>query len=124
MKRSAQMKHVDILELERTGQPIPIKVAVLLNTRKERLTYLAKLVAEKGSDPMELFHDLEYHSKEGLDRYRISEMPSYGYGESLFRLAEGDPNLKAGGIGETVGSLMDYFQLSNAELHEFSCDCG
>jgi hypothetical protein len=39
-------------------------------------------------------------------------------------IAAHDPVFQAMGIGTTVLSVMEFFGISQGELHEFSCDCG
>lgn len=112
------MKHVgDIEEMVRNAVP----ETPTLTTRKDRLMYWAALIRQAPAD-LYLYHDLERHSKSQLDK---AEVPAYDNGGcSAFGLVVGDKHLQEAGAGVTIGKQMDYFQLSQAEMHEFSCDCG
>jgi glyoxylate carboligase len=102
------MKTVD-LEIEHT--------AVAL-TRKEKLLRWADLVLQQGK-PLHLFHDLERWHPTCL------KAPLGHIAPNAFGIAANDPVFKAAGIdGSSPADAMKFFELSQAELHEFSCDCG
>lgn len=92
--------------------PIPM-------TRKEKLLHWAKLVRNSTS-ALHLFHLLERWNADQLNARGID-----GGAISAFSVAASDPTFQAQGYkGETVRQAMDFFELSQQQLHEFSCDCG
>ena len=96
---------------------INTETAVAL-TRKEKLLRLAELV-RSAPDYLRIFH--------GMERWRpVSLVQSLaGYGPSAFTIAAADPVFKAAGIGgANAADFMKFFEISQDELHEFSCDCG
>jgi hypothetical protein len=98
-------------------------------TRREKLLHWAALV-RKAPGHLYMFSRLEYWSKIQLDE------PSYFAGaDTAFGLALADPTFSDMGLkGEryfnpdqeagSVRQVMNFFELSQAQLHEFSCDCG
>lgn len=99
----------EILELESTA-------TVVTMTRREKLLRWASLVREWTAQ-IGLYHGLEYRSKEWLN--------GAGIGGSAFAVATSDPILTDAGYKPTsVGDAMKFFELSQSDLHEFSCDCG
>ena len=87
-------------------------------SRVERLVRWANLVRCSKSQ-LHLYHNLEHMSKRDLRSIQLDGAPS-----SAFTVAIKDDAFKAEGIGSTMGEVMDFFELSQAQLHEFSCDCG
>lgn len=86
-------------------------------TKAQKLERFADLISQHGS-PLMLYHLLERLSMHDKNGIRAGEH------NSAFSIAVRDPVFQAGGIGETVGSVQRYLELSDYELHEFSCDCG
>lgn len=85
-------------------------------TRKEKLMHWAKLVRQHRSY-LYIFHRLEDWNAEQLAK-------AYHH-DSAFTLASRDPAFKAAGLKSGyVGEAMKFFELSQQQLHEFSCDCG
>lgn len=65
-----------------------------------------------------IFHRLEYQK---LGVLRATTV----HPDSAFAAAFKDPILKDAGLqGSTFGDAMDFFELNQGDLHEFSCDCG
>jgi len=109
------MKHVPSSEILSAIPVIPVM------TRKERLEHWADLISQH--DRAGLVHNLEYWGHDRLNT-PLSEIFSTYYADTPFIIAARDPAFKAMGLGDTVASVMKFFEISQAELHEFSCDCG
>jgi hypothetical protein len=105
------MKHVDA---EALVNAIPM-------TRREKLLKWAELVRHY-SHELALFHDIEHM---GLSNLR-GIVPATIRTVSAFTLAVTDPIFQAQGLRKesTLVDVMKFFELSQDELHEFSCDCG
>ena len=102
------MQHLQQDQLMAMAQPIPM-------SRDDKLDRWATLV-ERSSEPVRTFHGLEYQSQHKLDQLAAPH--------SAFAIAAGDPVLKeAGLIGDKVGDAMRFFELSNTDVHDLSCDC-
>jgi hypothetical protein len=97
------------------------QVTAVALTRREKLLRWADLV-RVAEYPIPLFHLMERWAPDTLKR----PVNEFGYGErTAFGIAFGDPIFKAVGLeGGSVRDAMNFFELSQAELHEFSCDCG
>jgi len=113
------MKHVDISEVTATAAPVMIRM-----TRREKLLRWAKLVREY-SRQLYLYHRLEY-----WDSFQLSNPTNLRTVDSMsrqnaFSLAYADPVLAAEGLkGDSIAGVMGFMELTQAQLHEFSCDCG
>jgi hypothetical protein len=96
--------------------------AVAIPVRRERLTRWAELVRGYYPDDLALMHNLEYLRPSELDRIRIMDVLA----TSAFTLAVADSTFNAQGLSRqsTLRDVMGFFELSQGELHEFSCDCG
>lgn len=98
---------------------LPDEVALLAKpvmTRREKLLRFASIVrAHSGTFGL-------YHNLEG---YHPEQLGSIGINGSAFDAAAADPILRdAGADLHTVADAHRFFELSQHELHEFSCDCG
>lgn len=98
-------------------------------TRYEKLMRWAKIVREQ-KEPMRIFHLLERWSQAELDQdsYFID-------GSNAFAVAMADSVFAENGLKPTtghlsgvptgsVGQVMRFMELTQQQLHEFSCDCG
>jgi hypothetical protein len=110
-------KQLTAAELEAVQRAHPVTPM----TRQEKLSAWAELV-EKYEGNLILYHRLEYVSQQQLDD-TIFHAENH-YTPSAILLAIRHEPFQAEGIGNSVGSVMRFFELSKAELHEFSCDCG
>ena len=101
-------------------QLLPEEVALLAKpvmTRRAKLMRFAEVVRSYRDMPFGLYHNLE--------GYRPEQLNSIGIRGSAFEAAAADPILRdAGADLHTVGAAQRFFELSQYELHEFSCDCG
>lgn len=86
-------------------------------TKKQKLERFASLIAEHPAT-LQLYHLLERWDQRTRDTTMVAE---HG---SAFTVATKDPVFQAAGIGQSVGDVQRFLELSNEELHEFSCDCG
>lgn len=105
-------------EIEKISTDSPVVVM----TRREKLLRWAKLVRESTKD-YHIYHGLEYQSPEALRQmYVQKDHPT------AFALALNDPILQDAGFDSTktvsIADTMQFFELSQEQLHEFSCDCG
>ena len=104
------MKHVGIEDLI---------VACTGMSKKEKLARWAELV--KGCDhPLALFHNLEYCTPNQLKNMRVVGS------KSAFETVVWDPVFAAEGLpsNANITDIMRFFDLTQNQLHEFSCDCG
>jgi hypothetical protein len=103
------MQHLSQDQILAMARPIPM-------SRDDKLERWASLI-ERSSEPVFIFHDLEYKSQDQLDRLADPQ--------SAFALAAGDQVLKEAGLtGDKVGEGMRFFELSMHDVHAFSCNCG
>lgn len=86
-------------------------------TRTEKLLRWAKVVRDH-KDRLYLFHLLE--------RMCEAELKTAAHPQTAFALAAADPVLADAGMPNsgTAYDAMKFFELSQTELHEFSCNCG
>ena len=114
------MKHVDIEEMVTAAVEVPVKAKM---TRAEKLNRWADLVRQYPSS-LRLFSNLEHWTAESL----VVPIANTGpYCEvSALSLAGKDAAFQAEGLPQmpSARDIMNYFELSQADLHEFSCDCG
>jgi len=100
-------------------QLLPDEVALLAKpvmTRREKLMRFAQVVRSRQNSFI-LYH--------GLETYTPEQLRCFGIYGTAFQAAASDPILHdAGLIGESVADAQRFFELSQHELHEFSCDCG
>jgi hypothetical protein len=110
------MKHVDVEALVENATKIPVKM-----DRAAKLAQWAKIVREYKDGTLYLYHRLEYWTVAQLKGQPV------GQGEpTAFALAVEDPIFREQGLTKPsdVHKIMGFFELSQAELHEFGCDCG
>jgi len=100
-------------------QLMPDEIALLAKpvmTRRDKLLRFAAIVGSQARN-FGLYHNLEGYTPEQLQRIGING--------SAFEAAAADPILRdAGADIHTVADAQRFFELSQHELHEFSCDCG
>jgi hypothetical protein len=106
------MKHQD-------AEAFVIAVPVQM-TRREKLTRWAELV-RKVDTGLVLYHAIEH-----MRPYQLKEIRPFQGPMSAFTMAVKDPTFQSQGlkIESTLVEIMNFFELSQGELHEFSCDCG
>ncbi len=90
-----------------------LNTAVPVMTKAQKLERWAQII-DKSPIPLSTTHGLEYCASADLLQWRNSPMA----------LAAADPVFQDAGLtGTTVGDVRKFFELSNEELHSFSCDC-
>lgn len=110
------MKNVDIEAAVADAVKLPVKKM----TRAERLTHWANIVREqKGNLVL-------YHLLEKWNLQMLKDVIVHSHDGSAFSLAAADPVLREQGLSATptMHEVMGFFEVSQSELHEFSCDCG
>jgi hypothetical protein len=124
-----------IVNAEALVSAVPLdKPAVKPMTRREKLLHWASIVRK-------IEHVHIYHMLEHWDAQRLADpIDGPGYDRyyrrrGLFTTALADPIFREqglvgsqhdNGLGQVVSpqQVMDFFELTQAELHEFSCNCG
>jgi hypothetical protein len=114
-----------IVDAEAILSAVPLeKPAPQKMTRTEKLMHLASIV-RKREKTVRIYHRLEYIPAERL----AAPITCVG-SETIFGIAAMDPILREQGfVGDENGNIstrqiMDFFEVTQNELHEFSCDCG
>ena len=104
------MKHVSAEELV-SSVPVMTRTAKLQRWAEIVRAYDGRLV---------LLHNLEYESIEYIRSLEVK------YTITAMGLAAADPVLNAAGLSPdaTIYDVMKFFEISQLELHAFSCDCG
>jgi DNA-binding Xre family transcriptional regulator len=88
--------------------------------RPAKLRRLAKLCRETECY-LNLGHNLEY-----LNPYTLTQTPATYFGVSAISIAAADPEFQKTGMPQnaSLADVMRYIEISQQQLHEFSCDCG
>ena len=108
------MKHLDVTEL---ASAVAIPVAM---TRREKLLHWARLI--RATDrPLMLYHGLEYLHPEQLRAARVTATDPTAFG-----VAAADRTFREQGLPaeSSIREVMGFFEVTQQQLHEFSCDCG
>ena len=89
-------------------------------TRESKLMRWAALVDTCGYK-LRLLHMLEHMEPEELKRVKCTST-----GPTALALAANDPVFNAAGLGrsDSIQGAMDFFEITQKDLHTFSCDCG
>lgn len=119
------MQIVDLKQLEATAMAL----AKQPMTRRDRLLHWSALI-RKTPAPMMLYHLLEQWTSGQLAHECPATHPSH-YQPNAFTVASGDSVLREAGLGSdkpepaiTFQDHMEFFGVNQAQLHEFSCNCG
>lgn len=122
------MKHINITEF--VGQEEITITSVM--SRRQKLERWADLISKHEND-VTLVDRLEDWDDEELNR-PLAEMQwnrlcgrryeSEYYKDTAFQIAADDPMFREAGLIDTVASAMNFFDLTQSELHEFTCNCG
>ena len=101
-----------------------VSAVPLQMSRHDKLMHWAKLIRASGKN-VYLLSNLEhlkpYHLREPIHAVYSWEMAAH----SAFGLAAARPGFKEQGYkGKSIQHAMDFFKLTQKQLHEFSCDCG
>jgi hypothetical protein len=106
------MKHLTAEQIAQVATPVPM-------SRADKIERWASLV-ERHSSGLQLYSNLERTTQSWRDNCLIHDTDC-----TAFALAVNDPVLREAGLVErTLGACQRFFELSLADLHEFSCDCG
>lgn len=108
------MKHISSEELL-ASVPVPKKEPM---SRENKIRRWADLVLSY-PNALRLMHSLEYWNSLQL------QQKVRGTGSAM-ELAAADPILVSEGLNKDASftDIMNFFEISQAQLHEFSCDCG
>lgn len=90
-------------------------------TRHEKLQHWAKIVRQWSGPRLQLMHGLEYACYADLTRVPLSRLPT-----TAMTVAALDPEFNRQGLNmsSSIIDLMRFMNITQRELHEFSCDCG
>lgn len=89
---------------------------VTIMTKAEKLERWAVLL-EKSRYPVYMAHNLEHMTQAARDGARWCYSP--------MSVAEADPVFREAGLkGETVKDVKEFFEITDEDVHAFSCDCG
>jgi hypothetical protein len=115
-------QQLSLAELALISSPIPMPPPLPAMTRKEKLLRFAWIVRNHG-EKFVIFHGIEYEPQQALDQIY--------HPQSAFAAAGRDPVLQQAGLkadlpgdNVSIGGAQRFFELSQHDLHEFSCDCG
>lgn len=106
-------KHITETEIL-SAVPVPP-----IMTRKDKLERWADLISKYGDD-IQLVHRLEYWDEWQLD----ASLNQLYVLKTAFQIASDDPMFKTMGLIDTASSAMNFFEIDQHEIHEFTCDCG
>jgi hypothetical protein len=107
------MKHIDIAEII---DAVPLRPVM---SRRDKLLRWAGLVRKCQYD-LVLYHGIEY-----MRPFDLANILPCNNSVSAFTVAMVDPTFQSMGFGPgSVTDAMRFFELSQSQLHEFSCDCG
>jgi hypothetical protein len=105
------MKQLSSEDIAKVAVPIPM-------TRADKLERWASLV-ERSNAGLALYDRIECRTQADLDAVEVA------IHNTAFGIATRDPVLVEAGLTDhTIGGIQRFFELSAAELHEFSCNCG
>lgn len=108
------MKHQDPKEIIGTAQAVPAEGLVRMS-RRERLERWAEDLAQHGGS-LNALRQIEY--------LRPAERRAYRGENTPLTVAFQDPILREEGLkGETLGEVMDFFELTESDAHNLFCDC-
>jgi hypothetical protein len=107
------MKHVDVEALVEQATKIPVKM-----DRAAKLKHWAGLVRQyQGTLGL-------YHLLEALSPAQLKDARCDG-DQTALGIAVRDPVLREQGLTDTsVAGVMGFMEITQADLHEFSCNCG
>jgi hypothetical protein len=91
-------------------------------SRKDKLLRWARLIRESATDLI-IYHELEYWPPQRRKESLRAMAPGH---QSAFTLAAQDPIFAAMGLTSdpSLNDVTKFFELSEEEVHAFSCDCG
>lgn len=109
------MKHVPINEIAETATVLPVKLS-----KKEKLVRWANLIRCSHAR-LVLFHNLEHYSY-----HELRAVPIHTCGPNAFEIATRDNVFRTAGLKHDANlvEVIGFFELTQNEVHEFSCDCG
>lgn len=103
-----------ISDLEGKAKVVPVEDRPM--TQKEKLLHWAELVRATPGH-LALFSNLERWTPEMLEQEYLCN--------TAFSVAANDAKFRAAGLlSNAAASVMKFFNISQEDLHEFSCDCG
>lgn len=120
------MKLSNLKEMFSTATPVPPAVA---EAKAPAMTRRAKLLRWAGVVRTHPHSLMLYDSLEHWDAERLRTVTTRALDSTAFGLALRDPVLREAGLGNSshvasVREHMDFFGLTQTQLHEFSCNCG
>lgn len=109
------MRHQIPEQIISTAELLPLLEKPTPLSRSERLDLWARAL-ERHDGPLFALRRLEYLPQDELRAYRGANTPLV--------IAYEEPTLRAQGLaGDSLGDVMDFFELSDREAHLLLCDC-
>lgn len=109
------MKHQDPEKLLSDAQALPCEPAVESMSRVDRL--------RKWADALQA-HQGHLNALQQIEYLPFRERRAYHGPNTPLTVAYNDPDLRAAGLaGETLGDIMDFFEMTNEDAHRLLCDC-
>ena len=109
------MKHQIPEQIISTAELLPLLEKPAPLSRSERLELWAQAL-ERHTGPLFALRRLEHPPHDGLRSYRSANTP--------LTVAYEEPALRAQGLaGDSLGDVMDFFELSDHHAHALLCDC-
>ena len=113
--KEASMKHQIPEDVMSTAELLPLLEKPASLSARERLEIWARALERHGGT-LSALRRLEYLPTDELRAYRGGNTP--------LTVAFNDPALRAAGLpGDSLGDVMDFFELSDRDAHWLLCDC-
>jgi hypothetical protein len=114
-QKEAVMKHADPREIVGNAEAVPSADGLVRMSRRARLERWADRLAAHGGS-LNALRQVEYLRPAERRAYRGENTPlTVAYNDSVLR----EEGLK----GETLGEIMDFFELTETDAHNLFCDC-
>jgi hypothetical protein len=109
------MEHKPLSDLGHVADFMPEWPNVAM-TRTDRLERWIELLARDPSRRLNTFHEIEHKPADARRASRVDNSP--------MSVAFSDPVLRADGLAsDRVGDAMDFFELSEGDIHRAFCSC-
>ena len=94
-------------------------------SKREKLLHWADLIAKSPIGPLYLLDGLENWNRDVLRHPRLFGISSDHLSWTPFGIAAADEKFREAGLASnTPAAAMEFFELTQGELHTFACYCG